>query len=176
MGMSGLLCALSAKRHALMEEDPALLFDLQDPNGPEMRGLLRLGKAWHALDTLVSRDGDDPVLGDAVLARTGKSMKAEGAYGKAKFLAPARVAKIAATLARLPANLIRDRYGELFGKNVHGNYGQETCAPDEVAFIREQVAEAQNTEIGELDAKFAKLRALYAAAAKAGEGMMAIVY
>jgi len=176
MGMSGLLCALSAKRHALMEEDPGLLFDLSDPGGPEMRGLLRLHKAWHALDILVSRDGDDPVLGDAVLARSGKSMKAEGAYGKAKFLAPERVAKIAAALARLPASLIRDRYGELFGKNVHGNYGQETCAPDEIAFIREQVADARNTEIGELDAKFVKLRALYAAAAKAGEGMMAIVY
>ena len=176
MGMSGLLCALSAKRHALVEEDPGLLFDLQDPNGPEMRGLLRLGKAWHALDILVSRDGDDPVLGDAVLARSGKSMKAEGAYGKAKFLAPARVAKVAAALARLPASLIRDRYGELFGKNVHGNYGQESCAPDELAFIREQVADAQNTEMGELDAKFVKLRALYAAAAKASEGMMAIVY
>jgi hypothetical protein len=176
MGMAGLLCALSAKRHALMEEDPDLLVELQDRGGPEIRGLLQLGKAWHALDLLLSRDGEDPLLGDAVLARSGKSMRAKGAYGKAKFLPPARVAKVATALARLPASLIRDRYSELFGKNVHGDYGQESCAQDEIPFIRKHVAEAQNDEIAELAAKFTKLRALYAAAAKAGEGMMSIVY
>ncbi|HXU03894.1 MAG TPA: hypothetical protein VN903_23190, partial [Polyangia bacterium] len=86
-----------------------------------------------------------------------------------------RVAKIAAALAKLPARVVRDRYGELFGKTVHGNYGQETCADDEIAFIREQVAETQRREIEELEGKLTKLIALYAAAAKAGDGMMAVV-
>ena len=175
MGMDGLLCALSAKRHAMLEADPGLLFELSDPSGGEVRGLLRLGKAWHALDILLSREGEDPLLGDAVLARSGTSMRAEGGYGKAKFLPPARVAKVAAALARLPAGLIHDRYGELFGTNVHGNYGQESCAPDEIAFIRERVAETQRAEIAELEGTLAKLKALYADAAKAGHGVMAVV-
>jgi hypothetical protein len=152
-----------------------LLFELSDPSGGEVRGLLRLGKAWHALDILLSREGEDPLLGDAVLARSGTSMRAEGGYGKAKFLPPARVAKVAAALARLPAGLIHDRYGELFGTNVHGNYGQESCAPDEIAFIRERVAETQRAEIAELEGTLAKLKALYADAAKAGHGVMAVV-
>ena len=176
--MDGVLCALSAKRHAMLQADPGLLFELTDPThagGEQMRGLLHLGKAWDALDLLVSRRGEDALLGDAVLARSGKSMRAEGGFGKAQFLAPVRVAKIAAALAKLPARVVRDRYGELFGKTVHGNYGQETCADDEIAFIREQVAETQRREIEELEGKLTKLIALYAAAAKAGDGMMAVV-
>ena len=144
MGMDGVLCALSAKRHAMLQADPGLLFELTDPThagGEQMRGLLHLGKAWDALDLLVSRRGEDALLGDAVLARSGKSMRAEGG----------------------------------FGKTVHGNYGQETCADDEIAFIREQVAETQRREIEELEGKLTKLIALYAAAAKAGDGMMAVV-
>ena len=174
--MQGLLCALSAKRHALLEADPGLLSDLIEARrGGEIRGLLDLGKAWDALDILLSRRGDNRVLGDAVLARSGTSMRAAGSYGKAQFLPPARVAEVATAIARLPASLVRDRYGELFGKTVHGNYGQETCADDEIAFIRQQVADVQRAEIAELDAQLAQLKALYAAAAKAREGMMAIV-
>jgi|KBSMisStandDraft_5_1062788.scaffolds.fasta_scaffold817597_2 hypothetical protein len=174
--MYGLLCALSAKRHALIEADPALLSELTEARrDKKVRGLLDLGKAWDALDILLSRRGDDAVLGDAVLARSGKSMRAAGAYGKARFLAPERVAEVAGALAKLPNTVIRDRYGELFGKTVHGNYGQESCAADELAFIREKVDETRDAEIEELESKLAKLKALYAAAAKAGDGMMAVV-
>jgi hypothetical protein len=176
MGMYGLLCTLSAKRLAMMEDDPGVLSELIEARHEQaIRGLLDLGKAWDALDILLSRRGDDPLLGDAVLARSGAPIRAEGAYGKAHFLPPARVAEVAAALAKLPKNLIRIRYGELRGKTVHGNYGQEACTDDELAYIREKVGEIQHDEIEELERKLAKLKMLYAGAAKAGDGMMAIV-
>jgi hypothetical protein len=175
MGMNGYLCALSAERHAELEAEPKRLFEVIGLKGGETTGVLDLDKAWDALDVLLSRRGEDRVLGDAVLARSGTPMKAAGAYGPAFYLPPARVARIAAVLGKLPAAHVRDRYGELHGKNVHGDYGQEICAPDEIKYIRDKVAAIQRAEIAALDASVAKLKAFYARAAKDGDGVMSLV-
>ena len=143
--------------------------------GGAASGVLDLGKAWDALDILLSDRGGDRLLGDAVLARSGKPMKAAGAYGPASYLPPARVARIAATLGKLPAGRVRERYGALYGKNVHGGYGQEICAADELKFIRDKVAAIQRAEIVALEAAVKKLKEFYSGAAKAGDGVMAVV-
>ena len=143
MGMDGYLCALSAARAAQLDARPGQLLDVFGLRDGEAVGVLDLGKAWDALDIILSDRGDDSLLGDAVLARSGKPMKAAGAYGPASFLLPSRVARIAAALGKVPARRVRDRYGELYGKNVHGGYGQEVCASDEIKYIREKVAAIQ---------------------------------
>ena len=173
--MHGYLCPLSAERHAALEADPAQLFDVLGLRGGAATDVLDLDRAWDALDIIVSRRGADPLLGDAVLARTGERMRAAGAFGPALYLPPARVERIAKALAKLPARLVRDRYGELLGKTVHGGYGQETCAADEIAYIRDKVAEIQRAEIAHLETAVSKQKAFYAAAAKAGDAVMSLI-
>jgi len=173
--MDGYLCALSAARAAQLDAEPGRLFEVIGLRGGQAIGVLDLGKAWDALDILLSDRGGDRLLGDAVLARSGKPLKAAGAYGPASYLPPPRVARIAAALGKLPAKHVLDRYGGLFGKNVHGGYGQEVCAPDEIKYIRDKVAAIQRAEIAALEASVKKLKAFYASAARDGDGVMAVV-
>src|SRR5215217_5832501 len=134
--MDVLLCSLSAKRLAMLEEDPEVLAELISArHEQEIPGLFDLGKTWHALDLVLS-DGSDAVLADAVLARSGTKLKATGGI-KARMVPPPRVAQIAKLLGGLGATLITEKYPTLYGKEVHGNYGQEICEPGEVAYIRE---------------------------------------
>ena len=67
--MHAILITMSSKRRAQIQEDPDTLADvLEARHEPEIPGLLDLGTAWNALDTLLSEGGKDTVLGDAVLA------------------------------------------------------------------------------------------------------------
>ena len=68
-----------------------------------------------------------------------------------------------------------NRVSDLLGRKVTGDYGQETCGPDEVKFIRDKVRQTHEREIAELSAKLEALRALYAQAAKSGHSMLSVV-
>jgi len=96
MPKQGILLALSEKRLALLVEDPEMLEDIVD-EGDNIPGLVEIGSAWDALDVLLSDRGTDAILGDAVLARTGKAL--ESSFEIARLIGPARVAEVARKLA-----------------------------------------------------------------------------
>lgn len=177
MGMTAVLCALSPKRRAMLEEDPSILRELLAARHEgTVPGLVDLDKTWDALDQLLSRRGKDAVLGDAVVARTGAKMRAKAGIGNARLLEHARVVEIAAALAKLPDDVVVDRYDELFGKQVHGDFGQERVAPGDSKWLREKVTESRKAEIATLTTAASALRKLYADAAEAGHAVMSIVF
>ncbi|MCW5808823.1 MAG: DUF1877 family protein [Deltaproteobacteria bacterium] len=173
--MDAILCACSSKRVAMLEEEPEVLQDLLEArHDGEIPGLLDLGKTWHALDILLG-DGKDEVLADALVARNGKKMKAAAAHGNARLIAAARVAEIAKALEALPANLVADRYGSLYGKTVHGGYGQDMVAPGDKEWLRDKITKNHAKEIAELTEALAAVVALYREAATAKQSMMSII-
>jgi hypothetical protein len=175
MGMDALLCTLSPKRLALIEEDPDVLTELIEARKEqEIPGLLDLGKTWHALDIMLG-DGKDEVLADALVARTGKKMKAGAAFGKARMIGAARVAEIAKALVALPDTLVKERYGALYGTTVHGGYGQELIAPDDKEWLRDKITKNQAAEIEELGEALAAVIALYKSAAAQKHSMMSVI-
>ncbi len=172
MGMDAILCALSAKRLAMLQEDPEVLQDLLDArHESEIPGLLDLGNTWHALDVLLG-EGKHATLGDAVLLRTGE--KLPGSH-KARLMAPARVAEVAKALAALPPTHVRDKFKTLAGKNIHGNYGDDAGSEDDPAYLRDQVAKKQSVELKELSEALLSLTVLYQGAAKAKQAMLMAV-
>ena len=170
--MDALLCSLSPKRLAMLEEDPEVLQDLIDArHESEIPGLLDLGNTWHALDVLLG-EGKNAVLGDAVLARTGKPFPGKI---KARLLPPARVAEVAKALGALAPTHVRDKFKSLAGKGVHGNYGDDAGSDDDTAYLREKVQKRQTAEMAELSEALVSLTALYTDAAKAKQSMLMII-
>jgi hypothetical protein len=173
--MDALLCSLSPKRLAMIEEDPDVLGELIEArHETEIPGLLDLGQTWHALDIMLG-DGKDPVLSDTLVARNGKKLKAGGTHGKARMITAARVAEIAKALEALPGALVKERYATLYGKTVHGGFGQELIAPDDKEWLREKVTQNQKAEIELLTAAYASVVALYKQAAAAKHSMMSVI-
>src|SRR5687767_834815 len=170
--MDAILCSLSEKRRAMIEEDPEVVIDLVDArHESEIPGLLDLGNTWHALDVLLG-EGKNTLLGDAVLARSGE--KLPGA-AKAKLLEPERDAEISKALSALSATHGRDKFKTLAGKQVHGNYGDDPGAEDDTAYLREKVSKRQVEEIKELTEALQSLTALYEEAAKTKYSMLMVV-
>ncbi|MBS1122046.1 MAG: hypothetical protein H6Q90_4274 [Deltaproteobacteria bacterium] len=175
MGMDALLCSLSPKRLAMIEEDPDVLSELIEARQEqEIPGLLDLGPTWHALDIMLG-DGKDPVFADALVARTGKPLKAGGSKSKARMIPAARVAEISKALSALPVGVVRERYAGLYGKTVNGGFGQELVAPDDKDWLREKVTQNQKAEIELLTAAFTSVVALYKQAAAAKHSMMSVI-
>ncbi len=175
MGMDALLCSMSPKRLAMIEEDPEVLSELIEArHDSEIPGLLDLGNTWHALDIMLG-DGKDEVLSDALVARNGKKLKAEAAHGKARMIGASRVAEIAKALSELPKTMVADRYAILYGKTVHGGYGQELIAPDDKQWLRDKVTKNQATEIAKLSEAFTAVVDLYTDAASKKFSMMSVI-
>jgi hypothetical protein len=170
--MDAVLCSLSPKRLAMIEEDPEVVTDLIDArHESEIPGLLDLGNTWHALDVILG-EGKNAVLGDAVLARTGEKLPG-GA--KAKLLGPARVAEIAKALAALPPTQVKDKFKSLAGKQVHGNYGDDPGVDDDTAYLKEKVQKRQAAEVKELTEALQSLTALYTEAAKTKYSILMVI-
>jgi len=173
MPMDAILCSLSPKRLALVEEDPEVLGELLEArHDTDIPGLLDLGKTWHALDILLG-DGKDEVLGDALVGRTGKKIKAGNT--KARLLEPPRVAAIYKALAAQPKNMVQERYGQLYGKTVHGGYGQDLVSPDDKQWLRGQIEKRHVAEIAELTEALLSVIELYEEAAEKKYSMMSII-
>jgi hypothetical protein len=157
MTRHGILITLSAKRLAQVTQDPETLEDVVDARDEAaIPGLLDLGNAWDALDVLVSNRGQDALLGDALLARSGKELE-DAAFDHARLLGPARVAEVAKALAALPKGLVADRYGTLAAKKVEGGLGKD------------------QEEIEGLDLLLRRVIALYQDAAKQQHSMLALL-
>ena len=174
--MEAVLCALSPKRLAMIEEDPSVLKELLEARFDEdsIPGLLDLGKTWHALDVMLG-DGADPVLGDAIVARTGVKLKARGSFGAALRLAPPRVLEVANKLAALPATFVADSYPRLLGKDVHGGWGQDVVGTGDTKWLREKITAQRVSEIATLEAALKAVVELYAQAATSKHSMMSVI-
>jgi hypothetical protein len=156
--MNGILITLSSKRLAVLEEDPETLEDVIDArDDQQIPGLLDIGVTWDAFDVLLSDRGKDAVLGDAVLARTGRKLYDSGVLENARLLPPDRVAEVATKLASLPKGVVRDRYPQLAAKKVHGKLGDD---PE---------------EIEGLELLLGRVAALYQEAAKQKYSMLCVV-
>jgi hypothetical protein len=154
----GVLCTLSEKRLRQIEASPELVPELVGARSDgDVPGLLDLDEKWDALDVLLSDRGRDPILGDAILARSGRAIGPDLTYGKARILTAKRVAEIAAAIRRLSRDVVRARFESLHEKAVHGDFGRE------------------DDDAEELGAALAEVVELYAAAAEAGHGMLAAV-
>lgn len=95
------LCPLSAKRLAMLEEDPDLVNDLAESEIPD---LLDLGPEGFELDGILLFTGRDPAVRDAVFAQTGRDL---GEVGEGvRVHTPERVAEIHAALSKLPPDVI----------------------------------------------------------------------
>jgi hypothetical protein len=106
----GILIALSSKRLALLESEPDTLEDVVEARHEDaIPGLLDLKTYWETLDMIMSGRGRDEVLGDALLARSGKNLSVDNAFEQARVLSPQRVAEVAAKLAELPAATFKER-------------------------------------------------------------------
>jgi hypothetical protein len=152
-----ILISLSSKRLALLESEPETLEDVVEARHEEpIPGLLDLATHWETLDTLLSGRGRDDVLGDALLARTGKRFEVDTAFEQARLLSPQRVAEVAQKLAEVPSTLVGERFRQL----------AEAKSPGKPANAK---------QLAELEALFAKVVALYAEAAKAKQSMLAIL-
>jgi hypothetical protein len=153
----GILITLSTKRLAQLEQDPDTLEDvIEARDETPIPGLLDLGSAWDALDCLLSSRGEHAVLGDAVLARTGRELE-DTSFDHVRLIAPARVVEVAKALAQLPAKLVAERYRTLAGKKVHGNLGND------------------EDEIEGLELLLRRVIALYQDAAKQQHSMLALL-
>lgn len=170
--MDAILCSLSPKRLAMIQEDPEVVIDLIDArHEDEIPGLLDLGNTWHALDVLLG-EGKNALLGDAVLARSGEKLPGSA---KAKLLSPERVVEIAKALAALPATHVRDKFKTLAGKGVHGKYGDDAGTDDDTAYLREKVSKRTVEEISELSEALQSLTVLYQEAAKTKQSMLMVI-
>lgn len=144
----GILIALSSKRLALLESEPETLEDVVEARHEDaIPGLLDLRTDWETLDMLMSGRGRDEVLGDALLARSGKDLSVDNAFEQARVLPPHRVAEVAAKLAALPVATVRER--------------------------AEQLGKTKNLD--HLVGLFSQIVTLYADAAKARQSMLAIL-
>jgi hypothetical protein len=170
------LCSLSPKRRASLEAEPKLLRELLEArHESEIPGLVDLDNTWDALDRLLCNRVEGTALADAVVARSGRKLKARGAFGEARLLEPERVVEVNEALAALPDDFVSKRFHMLLGKEVHGNFGQERSAPDDNKWLRQKVEDARKAEIETLHGALGRLRKLYGDTARAGHALMSVV-
>lgn len=176
MGPRAFLCTLSSRRTEQIFGDVAIVDDLLEaPVDLEIPGMLDLGTTWDALDLLLSERGEHPLLGDAILARTGQLLPAVGCGRYPRVLPPQRVARIKTALAEVPDDLIPVRFPDLFGREVAGDYGQSLCGPEAPEPQRHRMQRERIMQTAELDAMFRAVWALYDNATRDGHGMLSLV-
>jgi hypothetical protein len=177
MSMELVLCAMSSKRRGMLDEDPSLLRELLAArNEGKVPGLLDLGKTWDALDRIIAPKQKDPVLSDAILARSGAKTKARAGVGQARILEPPRVIEIAAKLDVLEdlVSLVEDRYDSLTG--AHGGWGEHKPQKGDSKWVAEKAKAARADEIKQLVDMLDNVISLYGEAAKAEQSMLSIVF
>ena len=144
----GILIALSSKRLALLESEPDTLEDVVEARHEDaIPGLLDLKTYWETLDMILSGRGRDEILGDALLARSGKDLSVDNAFEQARVLSPQRVAEVSTKLAELTSATLKER-AQALGKGK---------------------------DMDQLLALFKQIVALYADAAKNKQSMLALL-
>ena len=141
----------------------------------EIPGLLSLEKAWDALDVILSARGENEVLGDAVLGRSGRKLGDDSSFGPPRILDAAQVERVSKALQKLPRDTVRKRYADLHGRSIQGDYGQKRCAPGDPDSVQLKVRKIQSGEISELEDLLVRVTDLYKGAADSGHAMMCVV-
>lgn len=147
VGISYCLCPLSAKRLALLEDDPELVNELTEDAVPDM---LDLGSDGFALDGILVFAGRSSTIRDAVFAHSGRQLGDPGST--ARIHSPARVVEVHAALEALPEDVVVRHYDD----------ARRAIAQLESGF-------ASVTRLSQL---FEELRAVYEGAAANGHGML----
>lgn len=151
VGISYCLCPLSSKRLALLEEDPELVNELTEDAVPDM---LDLGADGFALDGILLFAGRSSsassAIRDAVFAHGGRQLGEPG--HAARVHSPARVVEVHEALEALPEDAIARHYEE----------------------ARKAIAQLEGglASVTRFTHLFEELRAVYAAAASNGHGML----
>ena len=96
---------------------------------------------------ILSGRGRDEVLGDALLARSGKNLDVDTAFEQARVLSPQRVAEVAAKLAELTTATFKERAQQL----------------------------GKGKDMDQLLAMFKQMVTLYTEAAKSKQSMLALL-
>jgi hypothetical protein len=125
-----ILCKLSDKRQELLREDPDLVNDLlASRHDPDIPGLLNLGRAWDALDVVLSgRGASGEALDDVVLGRSGQVLP----VGESTtVLGAGRVAQIADALSALTPDEVTERLNLLDRHETHAHFGHDPATRDD---------------------------------------------
>lgn len=147
MGISYCLCPLSAKRLALLENDPELVNELTEDAVPDM---LDLGPDGFALDGILVFAGRSSAIRDAVFAHGGRQLGEPG--NTARVHSAERVVEIHEALEALPEDVIGRHYEH----------------------AKRAIAQLENefASLAHLTRLFEELRAAYQAASANGHGML----
>jgi hypothetical protein len=169
MGMHLVICTLSPKRAALLEEDPELWTEICTSREP-VPGLLRIGKAWEALAQIVAPWDAGGGLAALFRASAGVSFGPQGALRHPRRLEPDEVTALDGIFDQVPLGACQMRAAALRGSEVHGGFfggpGKGTLdaeleAPDG----------GDRAEAAMLDAVLEGVRALVSDAAKRGHAI-----
>jgi len=122
MGMYGVLCSLSEKRRALLEDDMSLILEALHERRT-VPGLLSLEKSWDALDKLLAH-GAKGTAAEAIRARGGAEFGESLGFDRPRLLDAERVEEVAKALGALPADFVKEHYAVLAEQDVHGEFGR----------------------------------------------------
>lgn len=158
--MNGHLCRVTPRKQLeLVERGGASTLLLV---GGEGRAPLELGKDWHMLHFLLTGSawGGEPPLASAILG--GEEFGAELGYGRARYLAPEAVERIARALEAVSHVELRERFdpAQLARADIYPLSGDALSRAD----LEEYFASVFS--------RFDDLCDYYADAAEAGEGML----
>lgn len=124
MGMYGVICSLSDKRRALLEDDTSLVLEALHERRA-VPGLLSLDKSWDALDKILAHGAKKKSAAvDAILGHSGSDFGQSLGFDVPKILESKRVKAVAKALAELPEDFIKENYSALESLEVHGEFGR----------------------------------------------------
>ena len=124
MGMYGVLCSLSEKRRALLEDDTSLVLEALHERR-SVPGLLSLDKSWDALDKILAHGATKKSAAkDAILAHGGSEFGQSLGFEIPRLLEVKQVKAVAKALGALPGDFIKENYSALESLVVHGEFGR----------------------------------------------------
>jgi hypothetical protein len=171
MGMHLVICTLSPKRAALLEEDPELWTEICTSREP-VPGLLRIGKAWEALAQIVAPWDAGGGLAALFRASAGVSFGPQGAFGHPRRVEPDEVTALDRIFDQVPRGACQMRAEALRGSEVHGGYfGGPGARKGTLDVELEAPGGGDRAEAAMLDAVLEGVRALVSDAAKRGDAI-----
>ncbi|MFT5354445.1 MAG: hypothetical protein ACI9KE_001650 [Polyangiales bacterium] len=178
MGMYGVLCSLSQKRRALLEDDTSLVLEALHERR-SVPGLLSLEKSWDALDKILAHGTTKKSAAkDAILGHSGTEFGQSLGFEIPKLLEAKRVKAVAKALGELSDDFVKENYPALADLEVHGEFGRRRAGA--VNDYKEELeALGLNEEIPEdliyLSDVFARVLKFYVGAAEREEAVIALV-
>jgi hypothetical protein len=160
--MYGILLAVSPERRDQLRRGDRLLRLLVGRHTSPVEHMLDLGNAWKFLDAVLSNDGADSLLGDAVIGRSGAPFGPSLAYEPPRLLGPERVREIEQALDAVSLDVLAERMRALPREGAPPTQTEERAQQDEAdrRFLA-RMLEA--------------LRAFYRDAAARGDAVLTIV-